>query len=224
MKPLERKTAKAEFVTRPYRPGDRDAIRRLCCETGFLGEPIEAVFSDRQLFADYLTSYYTDWEPESTWVGVVDGEVVGYLTACKRWNLNRIWSVAVIPKLLARVLGGLIRGRYDARDKKFLRWILMQGWRESPVTPKRSAHFHFNAHKQHRRMNMMRDLIVTMLEELKKAGVPRVHGQMATFESRRGDRLFEYMGWKVIDKKRVSKYADATDQEVYLTTIIKDLG
>ena len=224
MKPLERKTAKAEFITRPYRPSDRGAIRDLCCETGFLGEPIDSVFSDHKLFADYLTSYYTDWEPESTWVGEVDGEIVGYLTACTHWNLNKFWSIAILPKLLARVLMQLLRGNYDARDKKFIRWILVRGWRELPLTPKSSAHFHFNARKEHRRMNMMRDLIVTMFEELKQAGVPRVYGQMATFETKRSDRLFEYLGWKGIDKKKVTKYQGVLDREVYLTTIIKELA
>ena len=208
---------------RPYRSKDREAIRRLCCETGFLGEPIDLVFSDRKLFADYLTSYYTDWEPESTWVGEVDGRVVGYLTCCKRWSLNKFWSILIVPKLLARAASQFLRGKYDAKDKAFLKWILLRGWRESPVTPRCSAHFHFNALKEYRRMNMMRDLIVTMLDELKKAGVPQVHGQMATYETKRSDQLFEYLGWKVIDKRKVTKYADVLDREVFLTTIIKDL-
>jgi hypothetical protein len=50
-------------VIRLYRPSDRDAVRRLCCETGYLGKAIDPVFEDRELFADYLTSFYTDWEP-----------------------------------------------------------------------------------------------------------------------------------------------------------------
>lgn len=222
MKPLERKTEKAEFLTRPYEPRDRDAIRALCCDTGLLGEPIDRVFSDRKLFADFLTSYYTDWEPESTWVGEVDGRVVGYLTACKRWNLNKLWSIAIVPKLALHATLQFLRGRYNASDRKFLRWMIFNGWRETPVTPKQSAHFHFNAHKEHRRLNMMRDLMMTMFEELQGAGVARVYGQMATFENKRSDKLFEYMGWKVIDKKRITKYSDILDKDIYMTTIIRE--
>jgi hypothetical protein len=198
LKPLERKTASPDYETRPYRRSDRNAIRELCCETGFLGEPIDPVFSDRELFADYLTSYYTDWEPESTWVGVVDGKVVGYLTACGRWNLNRLWSFLIIFKLAAHALARLAMGRYNAGDRKYMKWIITQGWRETPPAPRQSAHFHFNASKGHRRMNMMRDLMVTMYQELWKRGVPQIYGQMATFDNRRSDRLFEYLGWKVI--------------------------
>ena len=64
-------------VIRLYRPSDRDAVRRLCCETGYLGKAIDPVFEDRELFADYLTSFYTDWEPESAFVLEQDGEVKG---------------------------------------------------------------------------------------------------------------------------------------------------
>ena len=52
-------------VVRKFDSRDRDAVRFLCCETGFLGKPVDPVFEDRELFADYLTSYYTDVEPES---------------------------------------------------------------------------------------------------------------------------------------------------------------
>ena len=38
------------FSIRKYRASDRAAVRRLCCETGFLGNPIDPVFEDRDLF------------------------------------------------------------------------------------------------------------------------------------------------------------------------------
>ena len=53
------------YLIRAYRRSDREPIRRLCCDTGFLGEPIDPVYEDRELFADFLTTYYTDHEPES---------------------------------------------------------------------------------------------------------------------------------------------------------------
>ena len=33
---------------RKYRASDRPVVRRLCCETGFLGKPIDPVFADRR--------------------------------------------------------------------------------------------------------------------------------------------------------------------------------
>ena len=65
------------LVIRSYRASDREAVRRLCCQTGFLGEPIDPVYEDRELFADFLTTYYTDKEPESSFVLEIGGEICG---------------------------------------------------------------------------------------------------------------------------------------------------
>jgi hypothetical protein len=66
------------FTIRSYRDSDRAAVRRLCCQTGFLGDPIDPVYEDRELFADFLTTYYTDHEPESCLHLEVDRENPGY--------------------------------------------------------------------------------------------------------------------------------------------------
>src|SRR5208283_2720318 len=67
------------FEIRSYRDRDRGEIQRLCCDTGFLGEPIDAVFQDRELFAELFTKPYLDHEPEWAWVAEDQGRVVGYL-------------------------------------------------------------------------------------------------------------------------------------------------
>ncbi|MDD2707581.1 MAG: GNAT family N-acetyltransferase [Verrucomicrobiae bacterium] len=223
MKPLEQRTKTYDYVLRPYRTEDRERIRFICCETGFLGNPIDEVFGDRDVFADYLTRYYTDAEPESSWVGEKNGEVVGYLLSCKRWHWNRWWCFWNNLRIAAKVACRFLLGRYDARSRKFLGWILLKGRKENPATPRASAHFHFNSLKDHRRMGIARDLVVTMLDDLKKHGVRQVYGQMATYDHRRTARLYEYMGWKVIDKKKVTKYQDKLDKELWLTTIIKEV-
>ena len=65
---------------RPFhRETDRALVRELCCDTGFLSHPIDPVFEDREIFADYLTAYYTDWEPESAFVLLINGQIRGYL-------------------------------------------------------------------------------------------------------------------------------------------------
>src|SRR5205085_10015258 len=76
------------FTIRSYRSTDRAAVRRLRCQTGFLGELIDPVFDDHELFADFLTTYYTDKEPQSSFVLEIDGEIRGYLLGSRRplWN------------------------------------------------------------------------------------------------------------------------------------------
>ena len=71
-------------LIRRYESRDREAVRHLCCETGFLGKAIDPVFQDREIFADYLTRYYTDIEPESSFVLEQEGAVKGYLLGSYR--------------------------------------------------------------------------------------------------------------------------------------------
>jgi hypothetical protein len=223
VRPLDRKTKDPDYITRPYETRDREAIRRICCETGFLGEPIDQVFNDRDVFADYLTRYYTDAEPESSWVGEKNGEVVSYLLSCKRWHLNHGWGIWNGVRLFLKVAWRFITGQYDAKSRRFLKWIITKGWREAPWAPSGAAHFHFNSLKQHRKMGIARDLVVTLLDDLRKHQVKKVFGQMITYESRRTEKLYEYLGWKVMAKKKVTKYEGTLDKDLYLTTIMKDL-
>ena len=50
---------------RKYREKDRKAIRDISVKTSFLGNPIEFFVNDKELIADVLTRFYTDYEPES---------------------------------------------------------------------------------------------------------------------------------------------------------------
>src|SRR5207249_6014364 len=77
------------FTIRSYRKSDREAVRKLCCDTGFLGDPIDPVYEDRELFADFLTTYYTDHEPESCFLLELDGEIRGYLLGSRKRSEER---------------------------------------------------------------------------------------------------------------------------------------
>src|SRR5437763_15124889 len=94
------------FLIRGYRRSDRESVRRLCCDTGFLGEPIDPVYEDRELFADFLTTHYTDHEPESSFVVEVDGEIRGYLLGSRKPLRNQLYSfwqnVSLFLRALAR--------------------------------------------------------------------------------------------------------------------------
>jgi hypothetical protein len=81
------------FLIRGYRRSDRETVRTLCCDTGFLGEPIDPVYEDRELFADFLTTYYTDHEPESCFLLEVDGEICGYLLGSRKPFQNQLYAL-----------------------------------------------------------------------------------------------------------------------------------
>src|SRR5207249_4484219 len=92
---------------RAYEPQDRAGLRQICCDMADAGQPVERFFPDREVFADLLTNYYTEHEPQSTFVAGDSGEVVGYVTGCldtKRFVSTMTWRVfpAVLVKALAR--------------------------------------------------------------------------------------------------------------------------
>lgn len=212
----------SEDVIRRYCPSDREAIRRLCCETGYLGRAIDPVFEDRGLFADYLTSFYTDHEPESAFVLEQGGVVKGYLLGSRRPFLHQLHSFFLNISLFAR--GAFRYPRYNRASKAFVRWILLNAWREVPAAPRRIPHFHFNMLPEAQSIGGTRQLLVQFFDHLRAHGETKVFGQVVTFEDRRGARLFERYGFRVIEKREITKYRAHRPEPVYLCTVIKDLN
>jgi len=206
---------------RKLQPSDREIVRKLCADTGYLGDPIDPVFEDRELFADYLTAYYTDWEPESSFVLEVNGQVHGYLLGSRRPLRQQIYS---FYQNLSLFLRGICRyHRYNAASRKFVHWIIFQGWKEVPAAPRKTAHFHINLLADARNVASTRALMDAYLAYLHERGEKRVYGQMVVFESRRGSKMFERYGFKVLNKSEITKYREIHPEPVYLCTVIKDL-
>jgi len=209
------------YTIRSYQPTDRDAVRNLCCQTGFLGEPIDPIYEDRELFADFLTTYYTDHEPESSFVIEKDGELRGYLLGSRKPFWNQVYSFYQNVCLFLRAL--LRYGQYNERSRQFILWILMNGWREVPAAPRRTPHFHINLLPDARKMSTTRALLSAYFSYLYRSGEKRVFGQIVTFESRRGEKMFERYGFKVMNRAEITKYKSFYPQSVYLSTVIKNL-
>ncbi|MCE0482990.1 MAG: GNAT family acetyltransferase [Methylacidiphilales bacterium] len=216
-------TSPSHRIIRPYRPDDRPAIRAICADTGFLGRPIDPVFEDRELFADYLTSYYTDAEPESTFVCELDGEVKGYIMGSRFPKKKAAYETRVLPGLVLRGLWRYITRPYNAASRRYVRWILTQARKEVPFTPPDMPHFHFNIRPEARSVSATRELVDIFLNYLVKCGEKSVYGQVVVYESRRGNRMFERYGFRLVDQREVTKYRDLHSGKVYLFTLVKDL-
>ncbi len=206
---------------RKYAPRDREAIRHLCCETGFLGNPIDPVFEDREIFADYLTAYYTDWEPEASFVLEQDGVVKGYLLGSRRPLHQQVYGFFQNLRLF---LVGMARySGYRRETRDFIHWILKNSWREVPAAPRWTAHFHINLLPEAKGLAGSHGMLKAYCDFLRGHGEKAVFGQMVTFESRRGAKLFERFGFQVVEKREITKYRGKHPEPVYLTTVIKSL-
>jgi hypothetical protein len=209
------------FIIRSYRQSDRAAVRRLCCRTGFLGEPIGPVYEDPELFADFLTTYYTNREPESSFVLELDGEIKGYLLGSRKPLRNQLYSFVQNIWLFIRALARY--PRYNVRSRRFIRWMISHGWREVPAAPRRTPHFHINLLPEARKISTTRALISAYLSYLYRCGEKRVYGQIVTFESRRGEKMFERYGFRVLNRAEITKYKAFYPESVYLSTVVKNL-
>jgi len=211
-----------DFQVRNYQPSDRDSVRALCCETGFLGNPIDPVFEDRELFADFLTDYYLKHEPNSAFVVIKDGALKGYLLGSRyplKHQLHSLMQNIVYGgKVFSRYLG------YRRESRRFIHWMISKAWREVPAAPRTIGHFHLNILPEIQSIVVCRKLIETYLRYLYDHGVKKVHAQVVTFEDRRGFKLFERYGFKVLNQSEITKYREFTDQPVYLCTIVKEFA
>lgn len=214
-------TEPRDVIVRRYKLEDKATLRALCCDTGFLGNPINPVFEDRELFADFLTEYYLKQEPESAFVVLVDGQIQGYLLGSRFPLRHQAFSffhnIRLALKLFCRYW------RYRTASRRFVHWILLNAWREVPAAPRSIGHFHLNILPQARSIEICRQLIETYLAFLYESGVKQVYAQMVTFDGRRGFKLFERYGFRVLNRSEITKYKRFTDRTVYLCTIVKEL-
>jgi hypothetical protein len=204
-------------VIRPYRPGDRAAIRRICADTGFLGKPIDPVFEDRELFADYLVNYYLDAEPESTFICELDGEVKGYVMGSRFPRRKARYEALHLPLLALRGTWRCLTRPYHAASRRYIRWILTQARNEVPPAPPNLPHMHFNILPEGRSVAATRELLDVFFAHLRDGGEKGVYGQVVSYGVRRD-------GFRVIDQREVTKYREFYPERVELFTVVKDLA
>jgi L-amino acid N-acyltransferase YncA len=170
-----------EAVVRQYEPRDREAVREICRRTAYRNRGSAAVFEDGELFADYWVSYYTDHEPESTWVLEQDGQVIGYLSGCVDTRRHKqVMARSIVPAVVGKAIWRLVTGRYRQRTtKRMLWWMVSRGFREEPKFPydRYPAHFHINLLRQAYGRGNFHRLAQKFLERLEELGVERIHAQ-----------------------------------------------
>ncbi|MBX3024593.1 GNAT family N-acetyltransferase [bacterium] len=180
-------------VVRPYEPGDRAAVRRICHQTGFMGDPADWYWRHADSFADIWSGYYTDREPDSCFVAVRDEAVVGYLAGCV--DSQRAPTTA-------KALGGaaLRYGLFVRPGTARFLWrgvvdSLRQGApRELAGDRRWPAHLHINLAPAGRGAGAGSALMTAWLRRLAALGSPGCHlGTM--LENRRAVAFFQRHGF-----------------------------
>lgn len=213
------------FVVRPYRPGDRAAIRRLCCDTGFLGQPIERVFADRELYADLYVEPYLRYEEDLAFVAEAEGRVVGYLLGAARADFARLRVFAasrVALKMLARYVEGAYRHSPDGG--RFVRWLLTRSFREQPPRPDCAAHLHFNLSAEVRGRGVAIALWRRFEMALRERAVSEYYAQFLSYPGRQPERVYLRYGLRECARRRCRVFDGALSVPVWLVCMHKPLA
>lgn len=208
---------KGSFV-RLYQPQDRKAVRYICCETGFMGEPMELAMSGREVFADLWSSYYTDYEPEHVWVAVSDGEVVGYLLgALNTHRQERITFTRIFPKIVLKAF--ITDCISSTRMRKHILELVKSIRRGEMKTPDLSleypAHLHTNILEGYRGLGLGKKMMLCWFEHLAEHGVKGLH-LVTTNRNRLAIPFYLHMGFKVLFEAPISMYDYLIHEPVYL--------
>ena len=190
---------------RPFVVSDRSAVRQIACDTADCGRPVERFFPDREIFADLLTRYYTDFEPESSWVGVDGLQVVGYLNGCMDSHRHeRVMRRRIGPALLLRALrrGVFLRPaaiRFMALNISL--WI-SRGRSEPVDYAEFPAHLHVNLRPGFRGHGLGRMLVETFVSHARSRKVRGIHASVRE-DNEKARAFFERLGFLELGRNPV---------------------
>jgi len=188
-------------TVRQYRDDDREEVRRVCCETGFLGGPIDPIYHDRQLFADLFTKPYLDYEPEWTLVVESGGRIAGYLMGSVCPSFQRTLMLSGF-QTACKMLGRLLAGKYSVhpRSEQFVRWLLIKGLMEQPKHPENAGHLHMNL-ERHLRWGWVARRLLSMYEDmLSAAELDHYYVKFFSCSQRNPERMYHRLRFEVYDR------------------------
>jgi len=206
-----------ELQIRPYEPRDRAALRQICCDTADAGQPVEKFFPNREVFADLLTNYYTEFEPQSTFVADNGGEVVGYTTGCldtKRFL--RTMKRRIVPAIFFKAL---VRGvLWHPQTVRLLRanlglW-LKSGHRTGPALDDYPAHLHVNVRQGFRGQKVGQRLVEKFCQRALAAAVRGVHAGVSA-ENAQARHFFQGLGFVELHREARMRKPDGSGDILY---------
>lgn len=212
-----------EVNVRSYKETDKAGVRRISIETAFIGKSGEVFCNDQEILADWLTYYYLEFEPESSFVVEYQTKIVGYLTGCL--NTKRYYNIfnqKILPWL---ILKSLCRGLlFKIKTLRFIYYSLVSLLRGEFKRPEFSseypAHLHINIEARFRNRGIGTRLIEVFLNYLRGKGIQGVHAWTIT---EGGKNLFRGRGFNLIYNRKVTYFDYMLNRELYLSCFGKEI-
>lgn len=188
-----------------------------------MGEPANIFFPDEEILSDTITSYYTDYEPESIFIAEYSGNIVGYLTGCKDTRrYYRIWRRKILPKIIKKAL---YRGAlFNIKIIRFLFHSLI-GWikgdfKRPNIYKNYPAHFHINIVNGYRDLGIGTILLEYFLEYLRKENIRSVY---AVTISEKAKAFFRKNGFESIYSHKINLFNYLLKKDIRLDILARVL-
>ncbi len=214
---------KSDITIREFIPSDRAAIRRITFDTAFLGSPASIFFDDKEIFCDTLSLYFTDYEPMSCFVAVLNEKVIGYIFGTKNIpKMNRIFTSKIVPRLGTKAID---RGTlYSRKVQEFLMHCSASFLKGELTTPNYAkeypATFHINIDRNFRGLHIGSDLLNTFFKYLRDSAISGI--QCSTM-SDAAKNFFVKMGFHVLFQIKRSFWRAYTGQTLTYYVLKKTL-
>jgi len=195
-----------EIRIRQFSISDRLAVRVINYNTALLGDSAQKFFDDQEVFADALTGYFTDYEPQACFVAERDNEVVGYLIGAKdALAMDRVIMAKLVLPLLFKAF---LRGTFlKLKNIVFLfdcACSLLRGEFFAPSFYKKyPAVLHINLKEGFRGQALGGRLIEVYLNYLKNEGIKGVH--LCTMSDKAAD-FFGAQGFSLLHEGKRSYF------------------
>ncbi len=212
------------ITIRKYKPEDREHIRKICCDNGFFGNPIENVFEDRELFADFYTSYYINKEPGHIFIAIDKNKVIGYLISSTNKN-HFISSLPIYITSISKMLFRFIARKYKQKESYEYVKLALKSVFTSFKNPRNSAHLHFNVDKNYRHHGIGIRLLIEFEDMLLKEKIKTYYGQF--YDKLNDDsrsKIQKIFGFIDYDIKETKIFSNKIKETIYIKTIKKDLS
>jgi GNAT superfamily N-acetyltransferase len=212
-----------ETIIRKFKPEDRESVRDIAWETAFMGESAEVFFSGKEILADFLTLYFTDYEPDSCFVAVFANRVQGYLIGsmdCRILSLtfmNKIMCGLIMKSIFS---GAVFRRKNLKMIFAFFLSFLKGEFNMKEVNKDYPATLHINLRKDFRKQGIGTRLISAFEEYLKGKKVKGVY--LATMSSTAGD-FFRNQGFSLFNQYRRSYFRHVSGQDIIVYIYVKKL-
>ncbi len=201
---------------RKFKVQDRKAVRDIAWETAFIGESAEVFFWGKEVLADFLTLYFTDYEPDSCFVAESQFQVVGYLIGSRdSLRLAGIFKNKILFKLLAKFIfsGTLFRWKNLRLISGFFLSFLKGEFNTIETDISYPAILHINFRKGFRNKGAGSQLILVFEQYLKSKGIRGVH--LATLSESAGV-FFRKQGFNLLFKCRRTYFRHILGRDIAL--------